>query len=428
MKDLDSLRFITCGSVDDGKSTLIGRLLFDTESIFDDQIQSLQSASESRGRKTIDLSYVTDGLRRERAEGITIDVAYRYFSTPTRRFTIIDCPGHSEYTRNMVTGASQADAALILIDATKGIREQTRRHASVTSFLRIPHVIVCINKIDLLKYDAEFYHQLCREFLDYAKGLEIKSLSFIPVSALNGDNVVERSTKMNWYNGPSLLQLLESLQTNERQSSDALIVPEKAMARFNIQYIIEEGGRPHSTDSKSLMSVAGFVSQGGVTVGDNLTVLSSTSQYFVEAILLGHVGLPQAQAGSSVTLVLEAKGPTKGLRRGDRLVGSGHQLTELLSLRARICWLDCAPQFANQSLLLRSHLGDRRVVDIRAVERLNLDTQIFEAAEFLQTNDIANAEIVLNEPVYWSSDENASLGRSILIDELTNRTVAALMV
>jgi sulfate adenylyltransferase subunit 1 len=417
VEDLGVLRFITAGSVDDGKSTLIGRLLHDTRAIFEDQLAAVARASSKRGQDDLDLSLLTDGLEAEREQGITIDVAYRYFATPRRKFIIADTPGHEQYTRNMVTGASTADAAVILIDARKGVLPQTRRHAYIAHLLGVRHIIVAVNKMDLVDFDETVFDRIRKDFLAFGSALAIADLRFIPISALRGDLVVDRGKSMSWYRGPTLLAALEEIDVADE--ADALPF------RFPVQLVVRAGA------GKDFRGYAGRVESGTLLPGTELVALPSGQRTVVRDIVSLDKSLPIALAGDSVTVVLA---DDIDVSRGDMLADPAHRPHALKSLRARICWLSSDlldARTASAARLLLKHttrsvkakllsLNDR--VDINTLERQAAPTE-------LAMNDIAHVSLSLAQPLFVDSYElNRATGSFILIDEATNQTLAAGMI
>jgi len=326
--DMELLRFTTAGSVDDGKSTLIGRLLYDSKAIFEDQLEQVKGTSEKKGLDHIDLSLLTDGLKDEREQGITIDVAYRYFATPKRKFIIADTPGHIQYTRNMVTGASTANVALILIDARKGVVEQTYRHSYIASLLQIPHIIVCINKMDLVDFDEEAYNNIMKQYKEFASKLEVKDVRFIPISALKGDNVVNRSPNMEWYNGSTLMHNLETIHIGSDENHTD--------ARFPVQTVI----RPHSDAFHDFRGYAGRIDGGIFRVGDEVLVKPSGLTSRIKEIFLGHNPLEQAYAPMSVTVTLE---DDIDVSRGNTITKQNNQPEEKRELDLMVCWFNEKP-------------------------------------------------------------------------------------
>jgi sulfate adenylyltransferase large subunit len=413
-REKDLLRFSTAGSVDDGKSTLIGRLLYDTQSVYEDQVRSIEGKGTTAPGQ-IDFALLTDGLRAEREQGITIDVAYRYFSTPRRNFIIADTPGHEQYTRNMATGASTADAAVVLIDAGKGVLIQSRRHAYIASLLRVRHVIVAVNKMDLIGYDEAAFRAIERDFTTVLNEIAADTGSpveaiFVPVSALGGDNIVHRSKAMKWYNGPSLLELLESLPS----SLDTRTAP----LRFPVQRVL----RPNHT----FRGFAGQIGSGTVRVGDKITVLPSSRSAEVARIVTFDGDLAEAVAPQSVTLVLDRE---LDISRGDLIVSTHAQATVAKRLQAALVWMDARPLQRNRRYLLK-HTSHTVPAFVSTIEhRTNIGTLAHEAAETLEMNGIGVVNIDLLHAIALDLyGENRSTGAFILIDAQTNSTVAAGMI
>ena len=338
------LRFTTAGSVDDGKSTLIGRLLYDSKSIFEDQLEAIEKTSKKKGHNGVDLALFTDGLRDEREQGITIDVAYRYFTTPKRKFIIADTPGHIQYTRNMVTGASTANAAIILVDARHGVIEQTKRHSFIASLLQIPHVIVCINKMDLVDYSEEVYNNIIDQFEEFSSKMLVKDVRFIPISALNGDNVVNRSNHMNWYQGATLLYTLETIHV----SSDI----NKIDARFPIQTVL----RPQNETHRDYRGYAGRVASGILRVGDDITVLPSGFTSNIKSIDTLGASLEQAYAPMSVSITLE---DDIDISRGDMIVRSNNKPETSQDIEVMLCWLHNEPAKSRAKYNIRHTTNQR---------------------------------------------------------------------
>ncbi len=407
-----TLRIATAGSVDDGKSTLIGRLLFDSKQVFADQLEHVEETSRRRGDEYVDLALLTDGLRAEREQGITIDVAYRYFATPRRRFILADTPGHVRYTRNMVTGASTADLALILVDARKGVSEQTKRHAFVASLVGVPHLTVCVNKMDLVQYSEEVFEEIVRDFEDFAAKLELTDIEFIPISALNGDNVVDRSENMKWYGGAPLLYHLEHVHV----ASDRNLVD----VRFPVQWVI----RPVGDQSRGY---AGQVAAGMLRTGDEVYVVPSGDTSRIASIE-GPLGpLDEAVPPMSVVVRLEDE---LDISRGDMLCRPGNRPHRSRQLEAMVCWMTDEPVTAGKRLLLKhtTRWVTATVDDIRYrvdVETLHRDT----AAGALQLNDIGRLKIRTTSPLAVDDyRRNRTTGSFILVDEATNDTVGAGMI
>ncbi|MCY1144920.1 sulfate adenylyltransferase subunit CysN [Actinoplanes sp. Pm04-4] len=413
---MDLLRFATAGSVDDGKSTLIGRLLYDTKTIFADQLEAVEAASASRGDEYTNLALLTDGLRAEREQGITIDVAYRYFATPRRKFIIADTPGHIQYTRNMVTGASTADLALILVDARKGLVEQSRRHAFLTSLLRVPHLVLCINKMDLVDWDKAVYDKIADEFTSFAAKLEIGDLTIIPVSALNGDNIASRSENSPWYDGPSLLHHLEHVHI----ASDRNLVD----VRFPVQYVI----RPQSTTVTDYRGYAGQVASGVLKPGDEVMVLPSGMTSTIAGIDTADGPVDEAFPPMSVTVRLNDE---IDISRGDLICRPHNAPAVAQDIEAMICWMDeTAPLRVGGKYAIKHTTRTARTV-VRGLQyRLDVNTlHRDEQAGELQLNEIGRVRLRTTVPLL--ADEyrrNRTTGGFILIDESTNRTVGAGMI
>ncbi len=413
---MDLLRLATAGSVDDGKSTLIGRLLYDSKSIFEDQLESIEATSASRGDEHVNLALLTDGLRAEREQGITIDVAHRYFTTPKRKFIIADTPGHIQYTRNMVTGASTADLAIVLIDARKGIIEQSRRHSFLASLLRIPHLVLAVNKMDLVDYDPEVFERIRREYIEFASRLDIADLTFIPISALHGDNVVDRSSNMDWYNGSTLLHHLEEVYI----ASDRNMVD----VRFPVQYVI----RPQSTEHHDYRGYAGTVAGGVMKPGDEVTVLPSGFSTRIKAIVGPQGEVEEAYAPMAVTVLLE---DDLDISRGDMLCRVNNQPAATQDLEAMVCWMSEASQLAPGAKLAIKHTtrwARAMVKDFRYrldINTLNRDTE----ATSLGLNEIGRVRLRTTQPIFADSYErNRTTGSFVLVDETTNVTVGAGMI
>jgi bifunctional enzyme CysN/CysC len=411
------LRIATAGSVDDGKSTLIGRLLFDSKAIFEDQLGAVETASVARGHDGPDLALLTDGLRAEREQGITIDVAYRYFATPMRKFIIADTPGHIQYTRNMVTGASTADVALILIDARHGVLEQSRRHAFLATLLGIPHLVLCVNKMDLVDYSQERFNEIRTEFAAFASKLEVADLTFIPMSALTGDNVVTRSAAMAWYEGPGLLNHLEELHI----ASDRNLID----ARLPVQYVI----RPHQSDYHDFRGYAGTVAGGTFRPGDEVTVLPSGFATKVTNVWgPGGQKLDDAFTGQAVTIELA---DNLDVGRGDMICRPGNKPTSAQDVDAMICWLSGdAPLSADSSYTILHTTRETRA-SVKDLEyRLDINTlHRNEDASGLALNEIGRVKLRTQKALHFDSyRRNRDTGSFILIDEATNNTVAAGMI
>ena len=413
--DMDLLRFTTAGSVDDGKSTLIGRLLYDSKSIFEDQYEAIKATSEKRGEEYVNLALLTDGLRAEREQGITIDVAYRYFATPKRKFIIADTPGHIQYTRNMVTGASTANAAIILIDARKGVIEQTMRHTYIASLLRIPHIIVCVNKMDLVEYKEEVFQQIKKDYEAFASKLEVTDIHFLPISALKGDNVVDTSKNMDWYKGATLMYLLENLHiANDQNHSDA---------RFPVQYVI----RPMSTEYHDYRGYAGRVAGGIFKKGDAVTVLPSGFTSKIKSIDTLNGSLEEAFAPMSVTLTLENE---IDISRGDMIVKIDNQPEATQDIDVMICWLADKKLQANGKYAVKHTSKEVRCVVKDIHYKMNISTlEKMEEDKTIGLNDIACITLRTTSPLTIDRySKNRNTGSLILIDEATNVTVGAGMI
>jgi len=407
------LRFATAGSVDDGKSTLIGRLLYDTKSLFEDQLSAVEEVSRARGDEYTDLALLTDGLRAEREQGITIDVAYRYFATPRRKFIIADTPGHIQYTRNMVTGASTADLALILVDARKGLVEQSRRHAFLCSLLRVPHLVLCVNKMDLVDYSQEVFDRIAAEFTAFATKLDIPDLTIIPVSALEGDNVVSRSPRMPWYQGASLLHHLETVHI----ASDRNLVD----VRFPVQYVI----RPHSNSNHDYRGYAGQVASGVMKPGDEVMVLPSGFTTTIEAIETADGPVAEAYPPMSVTVRLTDE---LDVSRGDLICRPNNQPQVAQDVEAMICWMDeKRPLQPGRKYAIVHTTRAARTIVKQLHYRLDINTlHRDEAADGLQLNEIGRVRLRTTLPLLCDEyRRNRTTGGFIVIDEDTNRTVGA---
>jgi bifunctional enzyme CysN/CysC len=415
----DMLRLATAGSVDDGKSTLIGRLLFDSKAIFEDQMAAVERTSKERGEEYTNLALLTDGLRAEREQGITIDVAYRYFATPRRKFIIADTPGHIQYTRNMVTGASTADLAVVLVDARNGLTEQSRRHAFLTTLLRVPHLVLAVNKMDLVDYDAAVFERIAEEFTSFATKLEIGDLTFIPISALHGDNVVQRSASMPWYDGPSLLHHLEHVHF----ASDRNLID----VRFPVQYVI----RPHQATDPELHDYRGYAGQvaGGVLKpGDEVMHLPSGLTTRIERIDTARGPVAEAFQPMSVTLLLA---DDLDVSRGDMLCRPHNQPPVTQDIEAMVCWMTDAPALTQRSRLVVKHTTRTVKAIVRDLHyRLDVNTlHRDESARQLGLNEIGRVSLRLTQPVFCDPyARNRMTGGLILIDEATNATVGAAVI
>ena len=409
------LRFTTAGSVDDGKSTLIGRLLYDSKSIFQDQLDSIEATSKKKGLDEIDFSLLTDGLKDEREQGITIDVAYRYFNTPNRKFIIADTPGHIQYTRNMVTGASTANAALILIDARNGVIEQTKRHSYIASLLQIPHVLVCINKMDLVNYNKGAFEKIKEQYKDFAAKLDIQDFKFIPISALKGDNVVNRSEHMNWYNGPTLLHSLENIPVaNDINHIDF---------RFPVQTVI----RPHTDEYHDFRGYAGRISSGIVRVGDEVIALPSQLQSCVKKIYCGGLELKEAYAPQSISIELE---DDIDISRGDMIVKTNNQPQKSQEIDAMICWMGETPMQLNGKYSIQHTTRKGRAIVKEIVYEVDLnELNRIKGKASMEKNGIARINLKTTTPLFFDSyRKNRITGSFILIDETNLNTVGAGMI
>ena len=413
--DMELLRFTTAGSVDDGKSTLIGRLLYDSKSIFVDQIEAVEKSSRNKGLEHIDLSLLTDGLRDEREQGITIDVAYRYFATPKRKFIIADTPGHVQYTRNMVTGASTANLALILIDARNGVIEQTSRHSFIASLLKIPHLIVCVNKMDLVDYDQAVFDRICEEYSNFAAKLEVSDIRFIPISALHGDNVVNRSTKMDWYDGATLLNTLETIHIGSDQNH--------IDCRFPVQTVI----RPHSDEHHDFRGYAGRVAGGVFKPGDEVIALPSGFTSKIKDIYDSDVLVEEAFAPMSVTMTLE---DDIDVGRGDMIVRVNNQPEISQDLDIMLCWLNPKPPVPGAKYILLHCQNEARAIIKEIVYKVDINTLHRDTDDQnIQMNDIARVRLRTTKPILFDGyRRNRNTGSLILVAEGTNETVAAGMV
>ena len=406
------LRFTTAGSVDDGKSTLIGRLLYDSKSIFQDQLEALEKESKQKGLEGADLSLLTDGLRAEREQGITIDVAYRYFATPKRKFIIADTPGHIQYTRNMVTGASTADLAIILIDARNGLVEQTHRHSFIASLLGLQHLVVCVNKMDLVDYDEDAYRKIVAEFKSFSSRLDIKDITFIPISALKGDNVVDSSKNMSWYGGSTLLHHLENVHVGaDRNLQDC---------RFPVQYVV----RPQTDDHRDFRGYAGRIASGVFKKGDAVVALPSGRETTIDTIKLGDEEKEIAFPPLSVVMTLT---DDIDLSRGEMLVRKNNQPEMINEIDAKICWLDSRPMNPSSRLVLRHLSQEVRAKISEVLYRIDINTlHRDEENRDVAMNDIARIRIKTSSPILADPYRtNRTTGAFILVDPSTHVTVAA---
>lgn len=414
-KERELLRFTTAGSVDDGKSTLIGRLLYDSKSIFQDQLNAVEESSKKKGLEHVDFSLLTDGLKDERTQGITIDVAYRYFSTPKRKFIIADTPGHIQYTRNMVTGASTANLALILIDVRNGVVEQTKRHSFIASLLQIPHAIVCVNKMDLVDYSEEAFNKVVKEYEEFSAKMAIKDIRYVPISALHGSNVVDKSGKMPWYQGRTLLNTLETIHI----ASDHNFID----MRFPVQTVI----RPHSDEHHDFRGYAGRVASGTVRVGDKVSVLPSGFESTVKSIHTYDGDLQQAFPPMSVTLTLE---DNIDVSRGDMIVKINNQPQETQDVDVMLCWLNNKAPLPKAKYYLRHTSNEVKAMIKEIIYKVDVNTlHKNEEDKELKMNDIARVRLRTTKPIFTDEyRDNRITGSVILIDETTNETVAAGMI
>jgi sulfate adenylyltransferase subunit 1 len=408
------LRFLTCGSVDDGKSTLIGRLLVDTKSILADALHAVERTSRRRGLDAIDLSLFTDGLQAEREQGITIDVAYRYFSTGTRKYIIADAPGHEQYTRNMVTAASTANLAVILVDARRGVLTQTRRHSYLAHLVGIPHLVVAVNKMDLVGWSEARFEELRADYLAFAAKLGIEDVRFIPISALLGDGVVERGANLAWYAGPTLLEILESAPTAHSEHAEPF--------RFPVQWVC----RPNLPEHHDFRGYMGQVESGEVAVGDEVQVLPSGRATRVKELRLGDASLPRAVSEQSVTILLE---DDVDVSRGDMIVRAGEAPPAAKKIDATLCWLSETPLSPARRYLVRHTTRETRAQIAEIAHRVDLADLERRPAAGLAMNDIGRVSLRLAQPVFADPyARNRSTGAFIVVDEATNDTVGAGMI
>ena len=412
---MELLRFTTAGSVDDGKSTLIGRLLYDSKQIFEDQLEHVKQSSERKGLAETDLALLTDGLKDEREQGITIDVAYRYFATPKRKFIIADTPGHIQYTRNMVTGASTANVALILVDARNGVVEQTKRHSIIAALLQIPHIIVCVNKMDLVDYKQEAYNKIVADYEDFSSKLDVKDVRFVPISALNGDNVVNRSDKMEWYEGSTLMYTLEHIHIGSDHNH--------IDCRFPVQMVI----RPKTDEYHDFRGYAGRIAGGVFKKGDDVLVLPSGFTSTIKSIETYDGELEEAFAPMSVTITLE---DDIDVARGDMIVRSNNQAKQLQDIDIMMCWLNPNGPQPRKKYTLKHTTNEAKAMikqiryklDINTLHRNEDDTDI-------KMNDVCRVQVRTTKPLLGDAyRKNRITGSVILIDEGTNETVGAGMI
>ena len=415
------LRFMTCGSVDDGKSTLIGRLLYDTKTILTDTLSQIEKTSKKKGMTALDLSLITDGLQAEREQGITIDVAYRYFSTGSRKYIIADAPGHEQYTRNMVTAASTAQLAIILVDARKGMLTQTKRHSYLTKLVGIKHIIVAVNKMDLVNYDENEYQTICDEYNSFASAIKLDqpevTISFIPMSALNGDMIVDRGDFLDWYKGATLLETLENIDVSEETKNSQL--------RFPIQLVC----RPRDSANEALHDFRAFmgkIESGSLKVNDKIKVLPSSHESTIKEIRIGEELISEATYEQSVTVSLNDE---IDISRGDMIVQKDDNLTSTKNFTANVCWLSESNLNINRTYLVMhtTRLSKAKIASIN--NKININTLDTEQAIELKTNDIANINFKLAQPLIVDQySQNRSTGAFIIIDETTYHTIGAGMI
>ncbi len=409
---MELLRFFTAGNVDDGKSTLIGRLLYDSDSISTDIIETLTRQSKTTGANSeIDLALLTDGLRAEREQGITIDVAYKYFTTDKRKFIIADTPGHIQYTRNMFTGASNADLAIILVDARNGITDQTKRHSVLSTIIGMPHVLVCINKMDLVNYSQERYKEIETDYLLFAKHLGLKNISFIPASALAGDNVVNKSQNMNWYTGPSLLEFLETIEISKNKNSPS---------RFQVQYVI----RPQTKELHDYRGFAGKVVSGAYKKGQRVVVLPSGIETEIEKIEINQNEVDVAEINQPVVIHLK---DDVDISRGNSIVPIEHLPKTEKEITATICWMDNAAFIPGQKILLQQNSFRTKAIVKEVISKIDIHSFMeLQSDNTMKLNDICKVLIRIAEPVNFDAyTENRGTGAFILVNENTNNTIAA---
>ncbi|OQW38699.1 MAG: sulfate adenylyltransferase [Proteobacteria bacterium SG_bin4] len=408
------LRFITAGSVDDGKSTLIGRLLHDSKSIFEDQLTSIANTTRKRGLQGVDLSLLTDGLQAEREQGITIDVAYRYFATPKRKFIIADTPGHEQYTRNMVTGASTANLAIILIDARKGVLTQSRRHAYLANLVGIPHLVVAVNKMDLVDYSQAVFEKIREDFSAFAVNLNLRNINYIPMSALNGDMVVERGDHLDWYQGTTLMDLLETVSIEDDINRDDF--------RFPVQWVC----RPQTKELHDFRGYMGRIESGSIRTGDSITVLPSGLTSRIKEILKYEDPVDEAFAPQSITLTIEDH---LDISRGDLIVKADDTPQVTKEFNAMLCWLSEQPLDTARKYLIKQTTRIVKAVITRIDYRVDVNTMDREVVSSLKMNDIAHVGIKVQLPLVCDDyARNHATGSFIIIDESSNNTVAAGMI
>lgn len=409
---MNIIKFITAGSVDDGKSTLIGRLLYDTNSILDDQLEAIQKANRKNDDGTVDLAILTDGLKAEREQGITIDVAYKYFQTEKRKFIIADAPGHIQYTRNMVTGASNSDLIIILVDARKGVIEQTKRHSFLAKLLGLKKVLVCVNKMDMMDYELAVYENIKEDYLKLAKNLGLSEVDFIPVSALKGDNIVNKSERMDWYQGPALLTYLEEVEIPETINNGW---------RFPVQWVV----RPQSTELHDYRGYAGRVLGEGLKVGEEVIILPAGYRSSIKAIEFNQEQLPEAENGKSVIVHLNDE---IDISRGDYIVSANHAAKTDRTLEANLAWFENKELDTNQIYLLQTHSKVSKIKIPEVLYKYDVHNQEHVYNESVKLNDIARVSLkAADEIVYDPQTEFPENSRGIIIDPRTNLTVAAVI-
>ncbi len=411
---MDLLRFLTAGSVDDGKSTLIGRLLYDSKNILVDQLEALERSSKSRADGSVDLALLTDGLRAEREQGITIDVAYKYFNTPKRKFIIADAPGHIQYTRNMVTGASNADLIIILIDARNGVIEQTKRHSIIASLLNIPHVVVAINKMDLVEYSEQTYNHIREEYLKVASALNLKDIHFIPISALDGDNIVDASEKMPWYNGTTLMNLLETV---ELQSTINLV-----NARFPVQLVL----RPQTEELHDYRGYAGKIESGIFKKGDKVTIYPSEVEATIKAVEINSKEVEEVFAPQSAVIHLTED---VDISRGDLIAKKDDKLKVENDIEAVMCWMDEKPMKAGNKYLLQHNTRVVTAIVKEVIEKIDVNTlERHKDIESVALNEVVSVRLKTSSPLaYDNYQELRDTGGAILIDQTSYVTVGAVL-
>jgi sulfate adenylyltransferase subunit 1 len=408
------LRFITAGSVDDGKSTLIGRLLHDSKSIFEDQFSAIARTSEKRGMAAVDLSLLTDGLQAEREQGITIDVAYRYFATPKRKFIIGDTPGHEQYTRNMVTAASTANLVVILIDARRGVLVQTRRHTYLASLVGIPHIVLAVNKMDMVEYSEARYNEICTEYLAFAAQLGLHNVTCVPLSALVGDMLVDRGDNLNWYQGSTLMELLENVEIDHDVNTTDF--------RFPVQWVC----RPQTEEYHDFRGFMGRIEAGSVSVGDEITVLPAGRTSKVKEIVTFDGNLQTAYAPQSITITLTDE---IDISRGDMFVKADAMPTVAKEFEAMLCWLSETPLDKNRKYLVKHTTRTAKCLFASVDYRVDVNTLEQHANPVVNMNDIAHVKMKVQQPLVFDSyKRNRASGSFIVIDEATNNTVAAGMI